>query len=138
MKIINGDNCIAGRIASHAAKAALLGNEVVVVNCDKIVITGDKRTTIEKFLDVSHRRGKPVKGPFYHRRPDMFMRRMIRRMLPKNARGIIAFKRTMCYVGVPPAFTAPLETIQDASVEKIIVSKYITIAKLCQELGGRW
>ena len=101
MKIINGENCVAGRIATHAAKAALLGEDVAVVNCDKLVLTGDPRTTLEKYLDVSHRRGKPNKGPFYHRRPDMFMRRMIRRMLPKNARGIIAYKKVMCYTRNP-------------------------------------
>lgn len=136
MKVINGENCIAGRIASHAAKAALLGEDVVVINCGKIVITGSPRTTIEKFLDVSHRRGKPTKGPFYHRRPDMFVRRIIRRMLPKNARGIACLKKVMCYTGAPEQF-AKAETIKSASVEKTF-SKYITITKLCEELGGKW
>lgn len=137
MKIINGENCIAGRIASNAAKAALLGEDVVVVNCGKMVITGNPRTTIEKFLDVSHRRGKPTKGPFYHRRPDMFVRRIIRRMLPKNARGIACFKKVMCYTAVPEQF-ANAEFIASASADRIILSKHITVTKLCEELGGAW
>ncbi|HLC20429.1 MAG TPA: 50S ribosomal protein L13 [Candidatus Nanoarchaeia archaeon] len=136
MKIINGENCIAGRIASNAAKASLLGEQVVVVNCGKMVITGSPRTTLEKFLDVSHRRGKPTKGPFYHRRPDMFVRRIIRRMLPKNARGIACFKKVMCYTDVPAQFTNA-EIIKSASADKVL-SKHITIAKLCEGLGGKW
>ncbi|MBS3139194.1 50S ribosomal protein L13 [Candidatus Woesearchaeota archaeon] len=137
MKIINGENCIAGRIASNAAKAVLLGEQVVVVNCGKMIITGSPRTTLEKFLDVSHRRGKPTKGPFYHRRPDMFVRRIIRRMLPKNARGVACFKKVMCYTDVPTQF-ANAEIIKSASADKVVLSKHITIAKLCEGLGGKW
>ena len=136
MKVINGENCIAGRVAANAAKAGLLGQDVVVVNCGKMVITGSPRTTIEHYLDVSHRRGKPTKGPFYHRRPDMFIRRMIRRMLPKNARGIACFKRIMCYTDVPEQFKNA-ESIASASAERVL-SKRITVAKLCEELGGKW
>ena len=137
MKIINGENCIAGRIASNAAKAVLLGEQVVVVNCGKMIITGSPRTTLEKFLDVSHRRGKPTKGPFYHRRPDMFVRRIIRRMLPKNVRGVACFKKVMCYTDVPTQF-ANAEIIKSASADKVVLSKHITIAKLCEGLGGKW
>ncbi len=41
--IINAENGSFGRVASFAAKQALLGNEVTVVNSEKAIITGNKK-----------------------------------------------------------------------------------------------
>ncbi len=41
--IINADNLIIGRIASFAAKKALLGEKVVIVNSEEAVMTGKKK-----------------------------------------------------------------------------------------------
>ena len=45
MKVYNGEGMILGRLAAKAAKEALLGEEVKIVNCEKIVISGDKDNT---------------------------------------------------------------------------------------------
>ena len=39
--IINADNLVLGRMAAIAAKQALLGEDVRIVNCEKAIITGD-------------------------------------------------------------------------------------------------
>ena len=43
MKIIDGKNAVLGRLASFVAKEALKGEEIVIVNCDEIMITGNKK-----------------------------------------------------------------------------------------------
>ena len=48
MKIIDGKNAILGRMASYVAKEALKGEEVVVVNCEEVIITGNKKDIKEK------------------------------------------------------------------------------------------
>ena len=43
MKIIDGENAVMGRLASYVAKQALQGEEISIVNCNKVLITGNKK-----------------------------------------------------------------------------------------------
>ena len=49
--IIDGEHAIMGRIASFAAKEALKGEDVVIVNCNKVIITGGRLNIIKEFED---------------------------------------------------------------------------------------
>ena len=51
MKVIDGTNAVLGRLASYAAKQALLGEEIVIVNCEKVIITGNRQNILEDFRD---------------------------------------------------------------------------------------
>src|SRR3989344_6447553 len=111
--IIDGTNLILGRLASIVAKRALLGDEIVIVNCDKVVITGTKDNVFEEYK-VKTNRGNPFKGPFFPKIPDRIVRRTIRSMLPyRKPRGREAYKRVMCYLGIPKKYEKEkLETIK--------------------------
>jgi large subunit ribosomal protein L13 len=50
MKIIDGKNATLGRLASYAAKEALKGEEIAIVNCGETIITGNKQDIKNKFL----------------------------------------------------------------------------------------
>jgi large subunit ribosomal protein L13 len=136
--IIDATNLIAGRLASHAAKKALLGEQVDIVNAGDAVITGRKETVFGKY-NKSIKKGRHSKGPFYNRRSDMFLRRLIRGMLPyKQEKGEQAFKRIMCYVNVPEKFQGKkLETLKDADVSKVPSLYYIKISEIVKLLGGK-
>lgn len=136
--IINADNLILGRMATISAKKALMGENVDIVNCEKAVITGNKREVLEKFKE-RNKRGIPAKGPFYPKRADMFVRRSIRGMLPyKQEKGRKAFKKIMCYVGVPEKFKDKnIETIKKADFSKMPVLKYIRVGRICKELKNK-
>ena len=43
MKIINGQDVVMGRLASFVAKELLKGEEINVVNCNKVIISGNKK-----------------------------------------------------------------------------------------------
>ena len=118
--IIDGTNLILGRLASHAAKQALLGEKIVILNCEKVVLTGP-RTFVLSTMHERADRGDPYKGPFFQRMPDRFVRRAIRGMLPyKQGRGKLAFERIMCYLGVPERYkNEKAITIPDASASKL-------------------
>ena len=45
--IIDATNIILGRLASFAAKHALLGETIEIINCENAVITGNKKRTLE-------------------------------------------------------------------------------------------
>jgi len=49
MKIIDGKNAVLGRLASYAAKEALKGEDIVILNCEHVIITGNKRDIRETF-----------------------------------------------------------------------------------------
>ncbi len=115
MKIIDGTNAVMGRLASYAAKQALLGEDVVILNCEKVIITGNRKNILEEFNFQRTKIGSGQKGPKHSRIPYMIVKRAIRGMLShRQGRGKAAFQRIKCYENVP-------EMYKDA--KKIVSSK---------------
>ena len=106
MKIIDGKNTVLGRLASYAAKEVLKGEEIVILNCDQVIITGNKKNIREKFEEKRRRVGSGQKGPKHSRNADKIVKRTIRGMLPdsRRGRGKIAYGKIKCYIGVPKEF----------------------------------
>jgi large subunit ribosomal protein L13 len=138
MKVINGEGLLLGRLCSYAAKAALLGEEVKIVNCKKVVISGDKKKTFANEREKRWRKGYPLKSAKLPRLSDRFVRRAVRGMLPhKKGRGLEAFKRVMCHVGVPGELEAEkMETIEKAKADKLPTLKCVTVGEICNWLKG--
>ena len=137
--IVNAKDSIVGRFGTFAAKRALRGDEIKIVNCEKAIITGSKAEIFKKFHKLRKYMGKPVKGPFVSRLPDRFVRRMIRGMLPyKQERGKNAFARIMCYTGIPEELKdKKIIQVEKSNISKVKIIKYITIQDLCRKLGGK-
>ena len=137
MIVIDAKNAVAGRLASYAAKLALSGEEVLIINAEKAIITGNKKYIFEKFLQRRHRKSitNPRRmGPKYPRRPDDILRRMIRGMLPyKKAKGREAFKRVKVTVGNPEGITP------DVTYDKVPnTNKFVTIGEISRFLGAKF
>ena len=104
LTVIDGEGLVMGRLASHAAKHLLLGETVVIVNAEKVVISGSSANIFSTKKDslniVSH--GTPRRGPFHYRGPEDMLRRTVRGMLPwKKSRGQDAYRRLRVYMGKP-------------------------------------
>jgi ribosomal protein uL13 len=137
MMVINGDNCVLGRIATAAAKAALGGEEVRIVNAEKILITGNPATTIAMYRARLGRKdvASPWKSPKISRRPDLFVRRAIRGMLPrKSRRGAAALKRIIAYMGEPEEFRGKAKKVEGTDKPE---ARGISIREVCEALGWR-
>ncbi|MCF7910774.1 50S ribosomal protein L13 [Candidatus Pacearchaeota archaeon] len=106
MKIIDGKGARMGRLASYVAKELLKGEEINIVNCNEVLITGNKKDIKGKFKIKRSRFGSSQKGPKISRRSDLIVKRAIRGMLPqhRNKRGKESFRKVKCYVGVPEEF----------------------------------
>ena len=137
MKVIDATNMILGRLASRVAKMLLEGEEVVIVNAEKAVITGNKSYIIEKYQERRNI-GSVRKGPYYPRMPDRILRRTVRGMLPiKKPSGRQAYKRLRVYIGVPEEFqNVEFEIIEDAKNRH--VRNYMTLGELSKHLGARF
>src|SRR5436853_553508 len=75
--------------------------------------------------------------PAQPRKPDGYVRRVIRGMLPwKKTGGKDAFHRVKVYIGTPSEYQdRPATRVADADASRLRVP-YITIAQLSGEIGG--
>ncbi|MEM3334661.1 MAG: 50S ribosomal protein L13, partial [Thermoplasmata archaeon] len=101
MKIIDATDHVLGRLSSTIAKMLLQGEEIIVINAEKSVVTGKKEFIFKNYLE-KWQRGSVRKGPHYPRMPDRIFRRTVRGMLPfKSSHGREAYRRLKVYIGVP-------------------------------------
>ena len=139
MKIYDAKDLIVGRLATKVAKEALLGQDIVIVNCNDAVISGDKTVIFKREKQKKSRTGYPLKKAKLPRLSDRFVRRAVRGMLPwKYPRGKEAFKRVMCYMNIPEELVGKeLITIKEAQVSKLPGAKYMKVKDICTQLGGK-
>lgn len=136
--IIDATNMILGRMASYAAKKAMLGESVDIINCEKAVITGKRSYIIQRYQKKAEI-GTPATGPFYPKQPHMLVKRTIRGMLAyRKEKGAKAYKRLKCYPGVPDKFKdKKLETVPGANISNVPSLKYVVIKDVCRMIGGK-
>jgi large subunit ribosomal protein L13 len=133
--LVNADGLILGRMASVVAKKLLNGEKVIIVNAEKTVISGKKKSKVaeaKEFLEV----GAPQQGPFHYRRPDRILRKTVRGMLPfKQPKGKTALKRLKVFISVPETLQGQqLASIEEAQAAKL-TGPYFTLAELAKEIG---
>ncbi len=126
---LDGKDAVLGRLASAVAKELIKGSEVVIVNADKIIITGNPRQILDMYLE-RRRRGN-FHGPFFPKRPELIVRRAIRGMLPyKTRKGMQAYKRLRVYTDVPEGIS-DLKRIGTKPVK----SEFVYIGNIAESLG---
>ena len=131
--IIDADSAILGRLASKVSKDLLKGKQIIVINAEKIIISGNPKAVIKRYQEKLER-GDPNKGPFYPRYPDRVFKRVVRGMLPyKKERGSKALKRLKVYIGNPDNLNGEKrgKNLED------LRSKYITLYDLGKRLGAK-
>ncbi len=133
--VINAENCIAGRLASFVAKRLLKGEEIVIVNAEKAIVTGNPKA-IEGLFDERIKRGDPYHGPFYPKKPERILRRIVRGMLPfHKPRGRDAYRRLKVYVAVPEEFrNGQVENISKAMITS--EGKFMYLGDITKKYGG--
>ena len=138
MMIIDATDTRLGRLASFVAKKALEGEEIVIVNAEKAVISGNERDIKQRYKtrrDVGDR----YKGPFFPRMPDKIVRRAVRGMLPfKTRRGREAYRRVKVYIGVPKELEGKEMKRLEWTKDKLKHRKFIYVEELSRWLGARW
>jgi large subunit ribosomal protein L13 len=132
--VIDASGLILGRLAANVAKRLLNGEEIVIVNAEKAIITGGKEDIIAHFR---HRRdvGGDRKGPHYPRTPHMMLKRSVRGMLPfYKPRGRAAYKRLLVHISVPKEFKGKkFQSVEGAS--ELSTERYMALGDVSKVLG---
>ena len=133
--VVNAEGLILGRMCSKIAKRILNGEEIIIVNAEKIVISGKKKSKVaeaKEFLEV----GAPERGPFHSRRPDRIVRKTVRGMVPwKQPKGKVAYKRLKVFMGIPKELKGmKMETVDQAKATKL-KGPHFTLEELAVEVG---
>jgi large subunit ribosomal protein L13 len=138
--IIDASGLIAGRLSSMVAKRLLKGESIIIVNAEKAVFSGRRESRVKEAKQFKKvvGRANPVRGPRHSSRPDDFLREIIRGMLPRDKpKGREAYRRLKVFISIPREFSnKQFETISEASAEKLRCG-YISLGKICEELGWR-
>lgn len=133
--VIDATNSVAGRLAAYAAKQALAGKIIIILNSESAVITGNKDSIINSYLQKRRRHGSSQKGPIFPSVVEKILKRTIRGMLPhKQERGRIALKNVMCYKGVPEKY----KDAKKIGFKSGKTGKNIKLGDLALMLKGRW
>ena len=133
--ILDATDMILGRFASGLAKRLLMGEKIVVVNAEQVVIIGKKDNVFEEYKET-HDRGHRYSGPFFPKVPHLIFKRTVKGMLPKqNRRGKEALGRLMVHIGIP-------ENLKDAKIESaseckadIEKQKFVRLGDISKHLG---
>ncbi len=137
MIVIDGTNKPLGRLAAFAAKKALEGETVIILNAEKIIISGNRDNVFARWkrkVDLSSLGNPQVHAPKYPRTVVGIVKRAVRGMLPyRTKRGKDAYSRVRVYRGIPDEF-------KDAPVAEVnfkVPRKYVTVGELAAWLGGK-
>jgi len=105
--IIDARDHILGRLAATVAKHSLMGCRIIVLRCERIVMSGH---LVRNKLKMMSFRGhsmntNPRKGPFSITSPSHMFFRVVRGMLPhKRKKGKRALSNISVFDGIPPRF----------------------------------
>ncbi len=121
-RVIDASGHILGRLSSYIAKRLLEGEKIVVVNAEKVIITGNPENVFERYKE-KYDRGSKEKGPYFPRHPEKIFKRTVRGMLPwKTGRGREAFRRLRVFIGIP-------DELKDREFEKVEMALYERVSK---------
>lgn len=134
--VINAEGHVLGRLSTYVAKRLLDGEEVVVVNAEKAIITGSRDEVFKRYYD-KYKRGKVTNGPFFPKRADLIMKRTVRGMIPfMRSTGRNVYRNLKVYVGVPKEM-ANADMMKVESATNIWTDKYVTLGEISEHLGSR-
>jgi large subunit ribosomal protein L13Ae len=139
--VVDAKGHLVGRLASYIAKQLEQGQRIVIVRCEKVLISGHHFRNKLKVMDFLRKRTStnPKKGPIHQKAPSRFVWRIIRGMIPhKTPKGAAAIGRLKCFDGVPLTYNAKKKLVVPDALKSVRLrprSKYCNIGDIAKECG---
>ncbi len=131
--VIDGSNKPLGRLASKVADLLRKGYPVVIINADKIILSGTLESKLPKFKRRYELRtlSNPIKQtPRWPRTIEGIVRRTIAGMIHRKDRTTL-LKRLKVFRGEPPVEGKRIE------LDIKTPSRYVYITEIVEQLGGK-
>ncbi len=137
--VIDGENLLLGRLSSIVATRILAGEEIAIINAEKVIVSGSRAMVLGEYK-ITRVRGSVEGGPYFPRRPDHIVKRTIRGMIPyKTSVGAAAFRRVKAYVGVPYELkNVEAESLEAAHRSRLSSARYIVVGEISKNLGAKF
>jgi len=141
--VVDGRAHMLGRLASIVAKELLMGQHIVVVRTEQVVISGSLVRNKVKFESFLKKRTNtnPKKGPIHYRSPARMFWRVVRGMVPhKTFRGQQAMARLSCFEGVPQPYDTKKKMVvpQALQVQRLKPGRrHCLLGRLASEFGWK-
>ena len=131
MAVIDGTNAVLGRLAATVAERLQKGEEITIINAEKVIITGNPRMVKKRWLE-KYTTGNPHHGPWWPKRPDLMLHRSIRGMIAyKKRTGRDAMSKLKVFMG-----TNHTDASKAEKMTREIKTNFITLAELATAVGG--
>ena len=131
--VIDGKDHLFGRLGSIVAKHLLLGNEVIVVRAERIVISGSMFRNlyrIKGFLGKT-RSANPRRGHIHYHNPARIFWRAIRGMTPhKTPRGTKALARLKVFEGIPQPYAEMKRLVVPDALKSVRIKNFRKVTML--------
>ncbi|MCS7108311.1 MAG: 50S ribosomal protein L13 [Sulfolobales archaeon] len=139
--VFDAEGAILGRLATAISKALLSGYNVVVVNSEKAVVSGNPHMVIDSYrvwFEIKTLRNPYKWSPKRPRSPVAIVKRAVKGMLPKdNWRGVMLLKNLKVYVGYPEELKK-YEAVRVIDAEASRLNRgFITVGEIARMLGWK-
>jgi large subunit ribosomal protein L13Ae len=139
--VIDGKGHLIGRMASIVAKQLELGQKIVIVRCEQVLISGKHYRSKLNLMDYLHKRTntQPKWGPIHQMAPSRIVWRTIKGMLPyKTPRGAACLGRLKCFDGCPMTVNATKKMVIPDALKVVKLApraKYTVLGNVAKECG---
>ena len=139
--VIDGKDHLLGRLASVVAKQLLLGERIVVVRTERMMISGSMFRNMYRLRGFmgKTRAANPRRGHIHYHNPARIFWRTVRGMLPhKTARGAAALGRLKTFEGVPHPYCEKKRMLVPDALKAIRIKnfrKVTVLGELAEKFG---
>lgn len=142
--VIDGKGHLLGRLASTVAKQILNGENIVVVRCEDLNVSGEffrNKLKYHAYLRKGTRFNK-TRGFYHFRAPSKIFLKAVRGMIAhKTARGQAALERLQVFEGIPAPFDTQKRVVVPQALRVLRLKpgrKYTTLSRLSSEVGWNY
>ena len=141
--VIDGKGHIMGRLASHVAKQLLSGHRIIVVRCERLMMSGSYQKNKLKFREYMHKTmlTNPKRSHRHYRSPSRIFFKAVRGMLPrKTDRAEQAMGRLKVFEGIPNPYDKKKRMVVTDALKLLKVKSYrpfCELRELCVRVGWK-
>eukprot|EP01132_Coremiostelium_polycephalum_P003772 gene3772-4696_t len=142
--VVDAKGHLLGRLAAKVAKELLSGQEIVVVRCEELNISGPlyrNKLKWARFLNLTCNTNH-ARGQRHHRAPAKIFWRAVRGMLPhKTPRGQGALDRLKVFEGVPAPYDTVKRVVVPSALRVISLGperKFTVLGRLASQVGWKY